>query len=138
MRKRTANVSWVSTVLVTSLVIVGCASIARADDEKIVARVPFAFVVGTSTMPAGKYVVAEVSDNPSVVTIASADGRQFAYTMTIPSQGHETPAKPELVFEKVENQYVLARVVPENGIERAIVGAHPHTEREHAPTALNP
>ena len=138
MRKRTANVSWVSTVLVASLVIVGSASIARADDEKIVARVPFAFVVGTSTMPAGKYVVAEVSDNPSVVSIASADGRQFAYTMTIPSQAGETPAQPELVFEKVENQYVLARVVPENGIGRAIVIAHAHTEREHAPTALNP
>jgi len=120
------------------LVIVGSASIARADDEKIVARVPFAFVVGTSTMPAGKYVVAEVSDNPSVMSIASADGRQFAYTMTIPSQASETPAQPELVFEKVENQYVLARVVPENGIGRAIVMAHTRTEREHAPTALNP
>ena len=138
MRKRTANVSWVSTVLVASLVIVGSASIVRADDEKMVARVPFAFVVGTSTMPAGKYVVAEVSDNPSVVSIASADGRQFAYTLTIPSQARETPAQPELVFAKVENQYVLTRVVPENGIGRAIVGAHAHTEREHAPTALNP
>ncbi len=89
-------------------------------------------------MPAGKYVVADVSDNPSVVSIASADGRQFSYTMTIPSQASETPARPELVFEKVENQYVLARVVPENGIGRAIVGVPAHTEREHAPTALNP
>jgi len=136
MRKQTANVWWV--FLATSMLMVGGASVARADDEKIVARVPFAFVVGDSRMPAGDYVVKEVSDDPSVVSIASADGRQFAYTLTIPSSAHETPAQPELVFEKLDNKYFLARVVPGVGMEREIVLTHARTEREHTATALNP
>lgn len=136
MRKRTANVSWV--FLATSLVIVGSASVARADNETIVARVPFAFIVGDSRLPAGDYVVKEVSDAPSVVSIASADGRQFAYTLTIPSSADGTPAQPELVFEKVNNRYFLARVVPGGGIEREIVLTPARTEREHVATELNP
>jgi hypothetical protein len=136
MRKQTAKVWWV--FLATSLVMVGGASLARADDEKIVARVPFAFMVGDSRMPAGDYVVKEMSDDPSVMSIASADGRQFAFTLTIPSSDHalETPAQPELVFEKLDNQYFLARVVPEGGIEREIVLTRARTDREHA--AVNP
>jgi hypothetical protein len=99
-----------------------------------VARVPFAFTVGDSRMPAGDYVVKEVSDDPSVVSIASADGRQFAFTLTVPSSAHvlETPAQPELVFEKLDNQYFLARVVPAGGMEREIVLNHARTDREHA------
>src|SRR2546426_12836790 len=138
MRKQTANVWWV--FLATSLVMVGGASVARADDEKIVARVPSAFMFGDSRMPAGDYVVKEVSDDPSVMSIASADGRQFAYTLTIPSSAHalEMPTQPELVFEKFDNQYFLARVVPGGGIDREIVLAPARTEREHVATALNP
>jgi len=136
MRKQTANAWWV--FLATALVMVGGASVARADDERIVARVPFAFMVGDSRMPAGDYVVREMSGDPSVVSIASADGRQFAYTLTIPSSAHalETPTQPELVFEKFDNQYFLARVVPGGGMEREIVLMHERTDREHA--AVNP
>jgi hypothetical protein len=136
MRKQTANVWWV--LLATALVIVGGASVARANDERIMARVPFAFVVGASRMPAGDYVVREMSDDPSVVSIASADGRQFAYTLTIPSSAYalKTPTQPELVFEKLDNQYFLARVVPAGGMEREIVLQHARTDREHA--AVNP
>ena len=138
MRKLTANVWWV--FMATSLVMVGGSSVARADDQKIVARVPFAFMVGDSRMPAGEYVVKEMSDDPSVVSIASVDGRQFAFTLTIPSSAyeHETPVQPELVFEKFDNEYFLARVVPEGGIEREIVLTPARTEREHVATALNP
>ena len=134
MSKQTTKV-W-RVFLATSLVMAGGASVARADDEKIVARVPFAFMVGDSHMPAGDYVVKEVSDDPSVMSIASADGRQFAYTLTIPALAHETPAQPELVFEKFDNQYVLARIVPGGGIDREIVLTPAREEREHA--AVNP
>jgi hypothetical protein len=136
MRKQTTNAWWV--FLATALVMVGGASVARADDERIVARVPFAFMVGESRMPAGDYVVREMSDDPSVVSIASADGRQFAYTLTIPSSAHalETPTQPELVFEKLDNLYFLARFAPVGGMEREIVLTHARTDREHA--AVNP
>jgi hypothetical protein len=118
MRKLSGNV--LRTFVATGLAAVATASVARAD-ERIVARVPFDFIVGDSRLPAGAYVVTNVSNDPGVMSIASADGRHFVYTLTIPSSSIQTPAQPELVFEKFENEYVLARVAPADGDEREIV-----------------
>jgi hypothetical protein len=120
MEKQTGNV--LRTIVATALVAVGSASVARAD-EKIVAKVPFDFIVGDSRLPAGAYVVTNVSNDSGVMSIASADGRHFVFTLTIPSSPNQTLVQPELVFEKVENQYFLARVAPAAGDEREIVRA---------------
>ena len=93
MRKLSGNV--LRTFVATGLAAVATASVARAD-ERIVARVPFDFVVGDSRLPAGPYVVTNVSNDPGVMSIASADGRHFVYTLTIPSSSIQTPAQPEL------------------------------------------
>ena len=47
------------------------ASPARAE-ERVIARVPFDFVVGSVKMPAGRYVVTE-GDDPALVSIANAN-----------------------------------------------------------------
>ena len=127
MRNLSGNV--LRTIGAAALMAIAGASVARAD-EQIVARVPFDFTVGDLPMPAGAYVVANVSNDSSVMSIASADGRHFAFTMTIPLSSIQTPAQPELVFEKVENHYVLARIDPAVGIEREIVPAHANVKHE--------
>src|SRR5437773_182819 len=63
MRKLSGNV--LRTFVATGLAAVATASVARAD-ERIVARVPFDFVVGDSRLPAGPYVVTNVSNDPGV------------------------------------------------------------------------
>jgi hypothetical protein len=135
MEKPTGSV--LRTIVATVLVAVAGASVARAD-EKIVAKVPFDFIVGDSRLPAGAYVVTNVSNDSGVMSIASADGRHFVFTLTIPSSPNQTPAQPELVFEKVENQYFLARVAPAAGDEREIVPARAHKESERVAIVVNP
>lgn len=127
MKRLMPNISWI--VITTAAIAVGGASTARAD-ERIVAKVPFAFIVGDRQLPAGDYVVKEAIDGSGVLGIANADGRHLALTMTIPSSTNTREGQPELVFEKFENHYFLARVAPQDGDEREIVLTPSIMERE--------
>jgi hypothetical protein len=123
--------------LATAAVAIASATTARAD-ERIVAKVPFAFVVHDSRLPAGKYVIKTLSDDPSVWVVASADGRQSVLITTIAGSSSLTTANPELVFEKFDNQYFLARVVPADDSERDIPLTPARMEHEIVKLALEP
>lgn len=111
----------ISTIVAAAIVVLPMASIARADDE-IVARVPFDFVVGSVHMTAGSYIVKAMSNDPSVFEIQSVDRRKAAYTLTIPMTSDAQVGKPELIFTKHGDSYVLARVIGEDGSERELPG----------------
>jgi hypothetical protein len=106
--------------IATAAMAVGIAPIARADEDQLVVNVPFSFIVGDTRLPAGSYIVKEMSENTSVLSIASKDGRHYVLTMTIPLRADEAAAQPELVFEKYADQYFLARVLTDDGGSRAI------------------
>ena len=110
-------------VVALSVIAVGSASAAPDPVEKVVANVPFPFIVGDSRLPAGNYVVEEVlPDDPGTLLIAGADGgRQHALSLSIPLSSAELSAKPTLVFEKFANQFFLEKVVPQDGTAREIV-----------------
>jgi len=103
--KRSVKVWGVAAAMMT---IVGAAP-ARAD-ERVVARVPFDFVVGQRVMPAGKYVFTEQTD-PAVVAVSSADGEHFSFVLTFADSSDDAAARPELVFDRVGTQYFLVRIV---------------------------
>ena len=128
MRTRSVKMSWVFLAAVFALA--GSASVARADEDQVVAHVPFAFIVGNSRLPAGDYIVKETPGEPDVISIASADNRQFVFVLSIPATSNETPTKAELEFDKVGGQYFLARVMPEGGNAREIVLTPKRMERE--------
>jgi hypothetical protein len=127
-----------AVVLAAASMAIGVASSARADD-RIVAKVPFAFIVGNVRLPAGSYVVKEdMSTGAGVLAIQSADGRRSVYTLTIPYAANRAPEHPELVFEKFNDQYFLFRIVPADGDEREVTLSPAVMERELAEVALNP
>jgi hypothetical protein len=127
MSKQSTNVVWVLFAIVA--VGVFSAAVARADD-RVVAHVPFAFIVGESRLPAGDYVVKELDDEPGVIEITSADGHRSTFMLTMASSSSAMPAQPRLVFEKFEDQYFLSRVTREDGNEREIVLTPAIMERE--------
>ena len=118
MRTHSAHV--VGMLFAIVLMVGSQASVARAD-EQVTAHVPFAFIVGESRLPAGDYIVKELDDDPGVITVASTHGHQSIFMLTMTSSPNEKGAKPRLVFEKFDDQYFLARVVRDDGDERAIV-----------------
>jgi hypothetical protein len=90
------------------MIVVATAGPARAD-EQITVTVPFDFIVADVRLPAGDYVVTEMSV-PSVVSIASTDGQHFAFVLTIPSSSDETAPLPEVVFERFGGEHFLSRI----------------------------
>jgi hypothetical protein len=109
---KNAHVVW--GMVVASVALLGSASVARADDQKVTAKVPFDFVVGTSHLPAGRYVITTMGDaNGGMVAITGEDARQAVYTLTIPKGAKDQTAPPQLVFEKIDNQYVLTQMTLE-------------------------
>ena len=120
-----------SALLVATLAMaLGGTASARADDL-VDAKVPFPFFVGDVRLPAGSYIVKEISGS-GVVEVVSADNHQAICTLTIPSQAEEPTARAELIFKKFGNDYFLARVVPEGGNEREIILTPSMMQREAA------
>ena len=135
MKKRTVNMRRI--VMAAMLCIAGAAT-ARADDGLLVANVPFDFVVGTVHLPAGRYIVKPAAGDLSVVEIEGRDSHQSAFALTIPAAWDAKVAQPDLVFEKRDNQYFLARVIPADGNEREIPPSHARGEHEVAVAPVNP
>jgi len=120
MRDRRVRVKAALMALATAFIVAGGAASALAD-ESIVVKVPFAFIVGDRQMPAVDYVVTEATNDASVLWISSRDGRQAVCTLTIPVDHGQATTRAALVFDKFENHYFLARMVPAVGTEREIV-----------------
>ena len=104
--------------------------------DEVIATVPFSFIAGHSRMPAGEYTVTVISHDMSVWAITSVDGRQTALISTITASPSPKPTSPELVFDKFANNYFLARVVADGGVEREIPLKPTKMEREIIKVAL--
>jgi hypothetical protein len=79
--------------------------------ETIEAAIPYAFVVGNKTLPAGKYTI-KVSDdtNLNLFVVRSTDGRTAAFFETQDVQANQTPRQTELVFNKIGDTYFLSQI----------------------------
>ena len=94
---------------------------ARAQDlDKITATVPFDFVAGGETLPAGTYSVSRVSSDPRLLAIRSDDNSVFLLPMSFdgdPVPVNGAPADhAEFSFEHVGGKYFLSRVETPGGI----------------------
>jgi hypothetical protein len=131
--------------LALCLLTVGGGIVANAQidsDSRIEANVPFAFVVGKNTLPAGKYEIKGIDDNtPGVLELRSANGRKpiVFETEAARTRDDESASRTELVFDKIGDTYFLSQVwVEGNGsgsqlakskIEKRLEGHGTQTER---------
>jgi hypothetical protein len=92
-----------------AMIAVGSASAANAQD-RIGAKVSFPFLVNGVQLPAGSYEVRDLSEGAGVLTIESTDGQNAVSVMTIPTSASNEDRDTKLVFNKINNQYVLVGV----------------------------
>lgn len=79
------------------------------NDTTVEANVPYAFMVGNTTLPAGKYLIRTPdSSEPSVLEIRAANGHTAVAFET--EDTNQTPNKGELVFNKIGDNYFLSQV----------------------------
>lgn len=76
------------------------------------ADIPFAFVAGEKTLPAGSYVFTIDNPNePTVLGIERADGTAEDFVMTEGSSSREKPVEESrLVFDRYGTEHYLAEV----------------------------
>jgi hypothetical protein len=83
-----------------------------AQSERIrVTNIPFSFIVGQKTLPAGEYTLEpNRKDSDYVWLVQSRDGHATALFTTMPVRASETQEEAKLVFHKYGEQYFLSQV----------------------------
>jgi len=78
--------------------------------QRVIASIPFAFNVGKTTLPAGKYTITVLNptSDRKTLQIRSLNGRASAIVLTTTSSGHAND-NAKLVFERYGDQYVFAQ-----------------------------
>jgi hypothetical protein len=98
------------TTLLTLTCLCGLVVTAHAQDpDGVVVKVPFEFVVGEKTMPAGTYSVGRISsvDSHSGLIIRNYDNSVLVLATLAETASAQ---QPELSFEHVEGKYFLSKV----------------------------
>jgi hypothetical protein len=91
-----------------------------AQSSQMLVKVPFAFTVGATTMPAGDYFVRE--DSTGVMFITSQEFRKTIGVLTsadVPNQSSDAALR----FDKVNGRYSLSEVVLASEPSRRILGS---------------
>jgi hypothetical protein len=114
-------------------VVVFAAQPLPAQTVRLSVDIPFEFVVGQETMPAGKYKVVQMA--PSVMLLRSVDTGSASMFLTIGAKGRGLPAVGKLVFNRYGDVYFLSRIwspgsdigreLPRSRYERELASSRP-------------
>jgi len=105
------------TVVLTMTFLLGWGISAHAQDPSgVVVKVPFEFVAGGKTLPAGTYTVGRLSPgiHPSLI-IDSKDNGAVALVLPIVPDG-DSAGRRDLSFERVGGKYFLSKVATPSGV----------------------
>jgi hypothetical protein len=98
-------------ILVAIIFLLGLGVAANAQTQPVIAaNMPFEFVAGKTTLPAGAYVVMRISAQPfDVLMITSRDNGTSVFVNPTEMEDAST-YKPNMSFRKVGEQHVLSQI----------------------------
>jgi len=105
-----------ATVLILAATIVPSPAQAKAKPKSYTIAVPFDFVVGNRTMPAGNYRFQLVfgsptqNDTAAVLAVRGEDGRYYTSTFTTVTEGEAPSDGPKLVFSRAGDRASLSQL----------------------------
>ena len=94
-------------VILAAASLAACSLMAQSASLRV--TVPFDFVAGSSSFPAGEYLV-QTSHAPNQVVVRSADAKKNAIMLSHGAQATSTPGQAELVFNVYDGRYFLSQV----------------------------
>jgi hypothetical protein len=109
--------AWHFAVVLTMTCLLGLGISAYAQDANgVVVKVPFEFVAGGKTLPAGTYRVGRLSPaiHPALI-IDGKDNGAFALVLPVVPDG-ESAGHTELSFARVGDKYFLSKVETPAGV----------------------
>jgi hypothetical protein len=81
---------------------------AQYDGQKITSTIPFEFMIGNRSLPAGRYTFLRTGAN--VFLVRNADGHDLLTIITGSIQANEPPAKTKLRFANVDGHHMLVQI----------------------------
>jgi hypothetical protein len=92
-----------------ALTAMACTQVAQAQDP-IVVNVPFDFMVGNKTLPAGQYSVKVSGKEQALLLIDREDATQSMFIATNAAVANEPQSESKLVFNRYGDRYFLSQV----------------------------
>jgi len=83
---------------------------ANAQSTQVVSNIPFEFVVGDQTLPAGAYSVRPANAQANALMIQSKDGKNAAVRLSNPTEQRNNKRYARLIFHRYGQNYFLAEV----------------------------
>jgi hypothetical protein len=114
--------------LFTVLAVVGLSSAIAQTDLSARVEVPFSFVAGTKTLPAGEYAL-QPSNRDEEVTVRNAKTGETTFVPVLTRLGQRSGEQAEAVFDVVGNEHYLAELhIPtiDGFAFKAAPGKHTH------------
>jgi hypothetical protein len=98
-------------MLIVTLALAGASAVVAngQSNARLVAHVPFDFVIGDKTLPAGEYSVAATDQSGDTIAIANSQG-DAAIRLSSPSERKGREKAAQLVFHRYGSTYFLAQV----------------------------
>jgi hypothetical protein len=119
MRKAlSAGKGWVRVLSVLELLLVIIAATISAGGQEINIKVeiPFNFIVGATTLPAGEYTVGK-APSPGRLLIQSIDGRSSIVALATFTQGTVDREEARLVFNQYGEEYFISQALSQGTSE---------------------
>jgi hypothetical protein len=95
-------------LLLLGILMLGSTVHAQRKEQIIKANIPFDFVVGNETFPAGRYSVALIG--PVFLELRNSEGQTLTSVLTQSVQALAEPAQPKLRFDSQGGQHVLTQI----------------------------
>lgn len=99
-------------ILIVALSLVTLTAQAQSTADQLKANIPFSFIIGNQTLPAGEYTVRYVNQNSgkNALLFRSMDGKTSRIVNMTTAQASGTETKASLVFNQYGESYFLSEV----------------------------
>ena len=101
--------SFTMLTLLVSVALAAAVVSANAQSIPVKANIPFEFVIGDKTLPAGAYTVTTANGALDALRIQSADGKNSAVRLSNPTE-QKSRSRARMVFHRYGHNYFLAEV----------------------------
>ncbi|HTG99255.1 MAG TPA: hypothetical protein VL882_03250 [Vicinamibacterales bacterium] len=84
------------------------ATVQAQQDVRVIARIPFEFAVGDTTLPRDTYRLSQMNGHPEMLLLRSERSGAFVRVAEVKMARDDTP--PSLVFHRYGDQYFLRQI----------------------------
>jgi len=104
------NAKWILAMTMAVTLLPGLASAQLTSSDRVVAQVPFDFILAGKVVPAGKLTVQMAGAGAKTLVVRNPDAGVTLMTGSSPAELKHAPAQCALVFTRYGNRYFISGI----------------------------